>query len=176
MDAAADGAAATTIEPAEQAGAQDPANPDPNAPALNAIVPSAEPVRGTDAAPIAAEQAAAAAEGATSEINSRLMSHRPPTNFIHPTPGRIVWYRKSRDDGIPESPNDEPLAAQIAGVIDSHTVNIAVLGFDGSGPHPRQNVRLVQDGPCQPGQCTWTPYQKWQAARTEQLEAKVAGQ
>lgn len=88
--------------------------------------------------------------------------------MIKPTPGRIVWYRPQIGDVIP-SRGEEPLAAMVAGVISDTLVNLAVTGADGSGPYARQNVTLVQDGETPPGACTWMPFQKGQAVKTEEL-------
>jgi hypothetical protein len=83
-----------------------------------------------------------------------------------------VWYRHRRDDGIPNL-DGEPLSGQICGVIDGETVNIAVMGYDASGPYALQRVHLVQGRECQPGECCWMPYQRGQAAKVEESEARL---
>lgn len=93
--------------------------------------------------------------------------------MIIPTVGRIVWYRAG--DARPETP---PLAAIVAYVWSSRMVNLAV--FDAEGGHfPKTSVRLIQDGDSPAGwgepTCSWMPYQKGQAAKTEALEAKLGG-
>jgi hypothetical protein len=92
--------------------------------------------------------------------------------MINQQPNRFVWYRARPGEGLGSS--DVPRSAFICGVIDDNTVNLAVFGFDGSGPYPRQNVTLVQDEvqQVQPGQCGWMPYQRGQAAKND---ADIAG-
>lgn len=91
--------------------------------------------------------------------------------MIEPTVSRMVWYRPGpRDcrDGvhpIPQIDDTAPLHAMICGVLGPGRVNLAVFGADGTGPYPRVDVVLAQDNdPVQPGQCTWMPFQKGQAA------------
>ena len=77
---------------------------------------------------------------------------------IMPTPGRIVWF-------FPEAPlrdpNGAPLAAIVAKVIEARTVNLAVIGADGT-PHARQHVTLLQPGDLladpDAAHCVWMPY------------------
>lgn len=86
--------------------------------------------------------------------------------MIAPTVGRVVWYRP--DDGT-----DQRFAAHVAKVHDDATVNLMVIDPAGI-PFAKQFVTLVQDGAVpQPGECEWMPYQKGQAARTEQLERQI---
>lgn len=99
--------------------------------------------------------------------------------MITPTVGRVVWYHDS--PGAPE------LAAIVCAVqeipkgefIDAH-FRLALAVFDSRGmSRPRVNVRLVQDGeepPTGSEFAEWMPYQKGQAAKTEQLEAKLQPQ
>lgn len=92
---------------------------------------------------------------------------------IEPTVGRVLWY-------YPQFHRDEmgrePLSASIAAVNNNGTVNIGFLSqlgvhhnalevpiWDGQGPRPIYAY------------CEWMPYQKGQAAKTEALEAKLAG-
>lgn len=95
---------------------------------------------------------------------------------ITPTPGRIVWYWPAANDGIPAS-NINPLSAVVAAVHDDRHVNLCV--FDHYGlPHSRTNVFLSQPDQERPTSreyafAEWMPYQKGQAAKTEQLAAVV---
>lgn len=95
--------------------------------------------------------------------------------MIKPTPGRIVWYYPAEGDPTPKF-RGEPLAAIVARVISDREVNLTVFRADGI-TYGRHNVQLVQDGDELPqgpgGFCEWMPFQKGQAAKTEQLEARV---
>lgn len=97
--------------------------------------------------------------------------------MIKPSVGRIVWFTPGDWDGnvLTRHP-DQPLAAIVAYVHSDRMVNLTV--FDANGhPHGRTSVQLVQDGDPRPDQffCEWMPYQKGQAAKTEQLEKQVSG-
>jgi len=88
--------------------------------------------------------------------------------MIQSTVGRVVWYWDVSGT-IPEQ--TQPHAALIAHVWTDRMVNLVV--FDANGvPYSRTSVTLVQDGDEKPqGRfCEWMPYQKGQAAKTEQLE------
>lgn len=92
---------------------------------------------------------------------------------IEPTPGRIVWYWPAPNDNIPALAG-KPLAATVAAVHDTRTVNLTV--FDAYGNlHSRQSVHLVQpeDDPVFVPYAQWMPYQVGQAAKTEQVEAQL---
>lgn len=94
--------------------------------------------------------------------------------MIKPTPGRVVWYTPNDDDPTPKF-KGEPLAAIIARVKTDRMVNLLVIRADGI-TYGRHDVTLIQDDDKQPvgGRfCQWMPYQKGQAAKTEQLEAKL---
>lgn len=86
---------------------------------------------------------------------------------MKPTIGRKVWFFEAA--GTPE---------QDATVIDVHgerMVSLYVVNRGGTASS-RRSVTLVQEGdevPTGP-HCTWMPYQKGQAAKTEALEAKLA--
>lgn len=89
---------------------------------------------------------------------------------IPPVPGRIVWIRDrsfSIDRGSPE-------AATIVYVWNDRLIN--VVGHDANGaPFTLHSVKLVQPGDEHPHAfgspyAEWMPYQKGQAAKTEQLE------
>lgn len=94
--------------------------------------------------------------------------------MIQPTVGRVVWYWPTGP-----SPVEQPWPALIAHVWDDRCINIG--GFDNYGnPFARMSVQLLQDddAPHVPqGQCcSWMPYQKGQAAKTEALEKKIGGE
>lgn len=94
--------------------------------------------------------------------------------MILPTVGRMLWYWP---DGRPQLAGQaqQPLAAQIAHVHDDRHVTIGYLDAFGVACSA-MCVPLWQEGDPQPelGFVEWMPYQKWQAAKTEQLEAVIA--
>jgi len=96
---------------------------------------------------------------------------------IEPTVGRVVLFWP--DQNFPGAHHDtgKPLAAIVAHVFDPTLVNLTV--FDSSGYSFAQgNVTLLAaDQAREPGRrcAEWMPYQKGQAAKTEQLEKKIAG-
>lgn len=98
--------------------------------------------------------------------------------MISPTVGRIVWYHPAAEDGPHvRCDDDQPLAAIVVGVHDDHCINLTVFNRDGCTV-PKTNVRLVQDededkpGVTEEFAC-WMPYQKGQAAKTEQVQAAL---
>jgi hypothetical protein len=145
--------------------------PEPEAPAADPVPvnPAPTPAEIATAAPadVAPQEVPTAPQPAPTDTPPaapvEVQPVAPPVTIL-PTPGRIVWYRSRRDDGVPPAPNDAPLGALLAGINRDETVNLAVFGFDGS-LHPKQNVVLVQDGEPLPGQCGWMPYQKAMAAK-----------
>ncbi len=90
--------------------------------------------------------------------------------MIKPTVGRVVWF-------YPLGANQNPHAAIIAHVWSDTCVNLAI--FDGDGRpdmKPPTSIRLLQEGDEAPSNglyCTWMPYQKGQAAKTEELEKQL---
>ncbi len=94
--------------------------------------------------------------------------------IIKPTIGRVVWYWPSH-----LAHTSQPYAALIAHVHNDTDINVGYfdhLGVAGS----EQHVALLHDddsygNPGGGGWAKWMPYQKGQAAKTEALEAKVAG-
>lgn len=86
--------------------------------------------------------------------------------MIKPTVGRVVWYRQD------DRPETEPLAAIIAKVWSDTCVNLAV--FDANGmTFCKTSVKLVHDENDEKpsyGYAEWMPFQKGQAAKTEELE------
>lgn len=96
---------------------------------------------------------------------------------IEPTVGCVVWYRPASDEDGPHGQHkgDQPLAAHVAAVNDDGTINLMVIEQSGT-PFGRTAVPLVQEGDNIPpgAYAEWMPYQKGQAAKTEELERKAA--
>lgn len=96
--------------------------------------------------------------------------------MIQPTVGRVVWYRASANDARPHE-GDQPLAAQIVAVHSDTLVNLGV--FDRVGvPFSRLDVVLVNDEMTEEdrpldGYAEWMPYQKGQAAKTDEALKKA---
>lgn len=89
--------------------------------------------------------------------------------MIKPTIGRVVWLR--RTDSIDRS---QPEVAFITAVHSDTLVNVAAFDYNGA-PLVRTSVHLRQDNdelPQWAANCyvEWMPYQKGQAAKTEELE------
>lgn len=108
-------------------------------------------------------------------------------SHIKPTEGRIVLFCPTQEyiaqRGFQAVSHHEPMAAMIAYVHPSGLVNLSVTDHHGR-QHGVQNVQLLQsaddakfdsEGRLIKGYCTWMPYQKGQAAKTEALESKLAG-
>lgn len=94
--------------------------------------------------------------------------------MIKPTVGRVVWYTPSNDQRIKGEPDDQVCAAIITYVWSDTMVNLMVMTPNGA-PYGVTSVDLVHDGAKSGGRwCTWMPYQKGQAAKTEAAEAKLA--
>lgn len=90
---------------------------------------------------------------------------------IRPTVGRVVHYYRNRGVGA-----EEPLAALITKVHSETCVNLVV--FDECGErHSHIGVELVQGEavPNEDGYAVWMPYQKGQAAKTEEIEKRLTG-
>jgi hypothetical protein len=93
--------------------------------------------------------------------------------MIKPTVGRVVWYWLGS-----ATPQRQPLAAIVAGVDGDSLVNLSVFDFEGN-QRGEVNVPLIQDGDPRPSThfCEWMPYQKGQAAKTEEvIKAAASGQ
>jgi hypothetical protein len=89
--------------------------------------------------------------------------------MIKPTVGRVVWFYKYS----PGQGHKGPLAAHVAKVIDDSHVNLMVVDEDGN-PRPEKNVYLKQGvEDLASDYCEWMPYQKGQAAKTEQAETTL---
>lgn len=100
--------------------------------------------------------------------------------MIEPTAGRVVnyWPSESDKDRMAVGVKERPLAAHVAFVWNPRMVNVMVIDANGN-PYPMTSVLFAQDGDPVPGgggYCEWMPYQKGQAAKTEALEKKLAGE
>ncbi|MEN6540880.1 MAG: hypothetical protein ABFC67_14830 [Mizugakiibacter sp.] len=97
-------------------------------------------------------------------------------SFIKPTVGRVVHYTPGPTEKIPGNGSGQPLAALIAFVHSDSCVNLAVFDANGNN-HSRTSVPLVQDDTGllpEWGFAQWMPYQKGQAAKTEQLQEQLS--
>jgi len=94
-------------------------------------------------------------------------NHRSKSNMIKPTIGRVVLVNRGKSD------QREP--ALVSYVHNDRCINVG--GFDSNGqPFSLCSLQLLQDDdkPMNPGSfAEWMPYQKGQAAKTEELEAQV---
>jgi len=91
--------------------------------------------------------------------------------LIKPTIGRVVWFYKFwAGQG-----HKGPLAAIVTAVHSDTCVNLCAFGESGQS-FGETSVRLRQpeDDVPQMNYCEWMPYQVGQAAKTEQLEKKLA--
>lgn len=98
---------------------------------------------------------------------------------ITPTVGRVVHVYIDGNYALnhePELAIDTPLAAIIARVISDERVNLTVFNHDGNA-FALQAVFLVSGDQVPSGEnyAVWMPYQKGQAAKTEQLESMLTG-
>lgn len=84
------------------------------------------------------------------------------STIITPTVGRVVWYHNAAQQG--------PFSAMIASVHSPRLVTLGGFDVDGT-PFSATNVPLVQDGENPPlgSWCEWMPYQKGQAAKTDEF-------
>lgn len=100
--------------------------------------------------------------------------------MIEPTVGRIVWFTPSTysaESGFIHIDRTRPLAAIVTHVWGPRMVNLAVFDSDGNR-HSRTCVPLLQDDDLKPETgyfAAWMPYQKGQAAKTEEMEKRAAG-
>lgn len=96
--------------------------------------------------------------------------------MIIPTVGRVVWVWPGKQTGshvVLE--REQPWSGQVVFVHNEREVN--VVGHDHVGhPFAVQRIRLRQDDDEAPEDiyAEWMPYQKGQAAKTEQLEKQAA--
>jgi hypothetical protein len=94
--------------------------------------------------------------------------------MIKPTVGRVVLYTPQKVEGFPHAVDQ--LAAIVVYVHSDKLINLTVFDSNG-GAYGVCSVDLIQDGDPKPEfgrYAEWMPYQKGQAAKTEQLEAKLA--
>lgn len=93
--------------------------------------------------------------------------------MINPTIGRVVWFYHY----VPSQGHKGPMAAHVCHVVSDSRINLMVIDEYGN-THGESSVLLLQDdtatAPPLENYCTWMPYQKGQAAKTEALEAAVA--
>lgn len=107
---------------------------------------------------------------------------------INPTIGRVVHFNPTMSHaeklGMVYRCQGTPMDAHIVYVWVSGLVNLAVFDHDGI-QHAVTSVKLLQDADQAPlneqGQlvesyATWMPYQKGQAAKTEQAELSALGE
>lgn len=93
--------------------------------------------------------------------------------MIEPTVGRVVLFHPHVNDG--HRPGDQPHAALVVHVHNDREVNLAVFTETGAA-YSRLAVQLLQDNDQPPAHghfARWMPYQKGQAAKTEQIAAHV---
>jgi hypothetical protein len=103
--------------------------------------------------------------------------------MIKPTVGRVVLYVPCENDfmgpgAISRPYSGQKLAAMVTSVHGDRMVNISVLDPNGK-QFPVWSCTLLQDDDAAPETgryCQWMDYQKGQAAKTEALEAKLAGE
>lgn len=91
--------------------------------------------------------------------------------MIKPTIGRVVWYYSEN-----HKPEDQPWAAIVCYVYSDTMVNLSVFDENGMGK-AKTSVFLYQgegDRPIGRSFAEWMPYQKGQAAKTEELEKKLS--
>ena len=95
--------------------------------------------------------------------------------MIQPTVGRVVLFTPSKHDQNIDRIDDKPMAAIITSVWDERTVNLVIFGHNGY-QWSKLGVMLLQDDDPAPQYgdfCEWMPYQKGQAAKTEDLTASA---
>lgn len=97
--------------------------------------------------------------------------------MIEPTVGRVVWYHPAESEVGEHGlvPSDQPLAAVVAYVHSDTIINLMIIEANGV-THARTEVTLIQGDDKAPegAFAEWMPYQKGQAAKTEQLEKKAS--
>jgi len=93
---------------------------------------------------------------------------------IRPSVGRVVWFWPASVDNAKGTPGAQPLAATIAYVHQDDRVNLTVHDRNGEtygleGVYLWSGEEPIPDMP----HAEWMPYQKGQAAKTEELERTV---
>ncbi len=94
--------------------------------------------------------------------------------MIQPTVGRIVWFYPVGREHLDFDPG-QPLAAVIAKVWSDTCVTLTVFDVHGK-PHAKGKVMLWQGDGETPPQCeyaTWMPWQKSQAAKTDEIVTQL---
>ncbi len=97
--------------------------------------------------------------------------------MIKPTNGRVVWFTPASNFPGAQIDREQPLAAIVCHVHGNRLINLVVTDSNGD-QHPMPLVTLLQDEDARPshgGFAEWMPYQKGQAAKTEQLENTATG-
>lgn len=96
--------------------------------------------------------------------------------MIRPTVGRVVWFYPSKAADAPDPL--QPFAATIAYVHSDRCVNLSYLDHSGQ-QYAATSVPLADQAELVTTPtgyyCEWMPYQKGQAAKTEQLERAAGG-
>lgn len=87
---------------------------------------------------------------------------------MKPTVGRIVYYKSFGTPNGEFVPEDR--AAIVTGVVDDETVHLCVL--NPTGMYFNLNVKHGSGG----GRWDWMPFQKGQAAKTDELKKKLTNQ
>jgi hypothetical protein len=89
--------------------------------------------------------------------------------MIKPTVGRVVWvFRPGTKD------SSQPEAALIAYVWNDRLINVGGIDQNGIAFNLTSLPLVQEDEPKPEGSfATWMPFQKGQAAKTEQLEAEA---
>ncbi len=86
--------------------------------------------------------------------------------MIQPSVGRRVWYWPFPEER--SFPSEQPFDAGVAYVHSDTLINISIQNDLGNPLPGKLGVTLAQDDQePQPGQCSWMPYQKGQAAKQE---------
>ena len=103
-----------------------------------------------------------------------------PATHIVPTVGRVVWYWPAFGDGDKNMDHDgeQPLRADVCHVNPDGSINLCVNDAAGNG-FKRPNITLHQGdaaGCSLPRPfATWMPFQRGQAMKTAEAEAKAVG-
>lgn len=97
--------------------------------------------------------------------------------MIEPTIGRIVWFYqgKAKANNIADN-GDQPMTAQIIYVHNPRLVSLDITDHRGTH-HSKAKVKLMQgDEDFTPVEdwCEWMPFQKGQAAKTDQPPERKA--
>jgi hypothetical protein len=94
--------------------------------------------------------------------------------MIRPTIGRKVWFTPAQGDAHCNRLGAQPMDATVVFVHSDTMVNLAVRDHCGIA-HAYPSVPLLQDGDSKPeggAYAEWMPYQRIQAAKTEELERR----